>query len=291
MEEPPREKIDGDEATERERLVEKIYQAALEQHKKLAGVSSPEEIKSIIRTLLEEIDELYKVASPEKAASALTPDIAEKVVAIWDFSGAGTYYEPSKNDAYKDARWADNADRNRLNYSAFLCRKIAELRALGATLKGPIEEQNERRTMAKELIATDGPTILYNGRHDENEAARRIRNENDIVPPRKFDISGVDITKTFQQIRDFKLPDNLHQQGKEIVLVAHAEQFPRILRMLQHYKTLPADMTVRICPLPTPENGREEYATWEGRGLLFYMLLSKEHEAEREPYPHIIHGQ
>lgn len=262
----------------------------MEQHKKLAEVSTPLEIKSIIRDLLNEIDELYKVAGPEKAMSTLTPKIAEKIVAIWDFSGAGTYYEPSKDDAYKTARWADNADHDRLNYSAFLCRKIAELRTLGAILKGPIEEEDKRRSEAKMLIAMDGPTIIYNGSHDENDAAIRIRNENDIIPPERFDISGEDITKTADQIRDFKLPDNLHQQGKEIAIVAHVEQFPRILRMLQHFKTLPADMTIRLFPLATPKNGREEYALWEGRGLLYYILLSKEHEAEKEPYPHIIHG-
>lgn len=278
------------ESGEREELVEKIYQAALQQNEAFKKCSTSEEMKSIIRTMLHEIEELYTVANPEIAAKALTPEIAQKIVAVWDFSGAGTYYEPTKDDAYQNVRWADNADHDRLNYSAFLARKIAELRATGTTLHGSMETHNERIASAKRFMSENGPTIIYNGREDENDAARRIREHNSIVPPEKFDISGTGITKTSHQIRDFKLPENLHQPGKEIVLVSHVEQFPRILRMLQHYKTIPADMTIRLCPIATPKNGREEYALWEGRGLLYYTLLSPNHEAEKKPYPHTIHG-
>lgn len=277
--------------------VNAVYAAALEEHPEFTDF--PEhDIKTLIKTSHDEIEVLERVANPKEAIAALTSKIAEKISALWVFSGPGTYEEPVKNDSYKDYPWARGMDRVRINYAVFLARKIAEIRSGARERRGPIHAVTERKQQAKAAISSHGPAIIYNGNEIENAAAERaLAHSGSIVPSEKAEILELDPShtipepRTFHQIKLFKLPEHLYQPGNEIAIVSHAPQLPRILRMLNRYQTLPKDMTVRLFPLPTPPEGKEEYATLEIKGLLYYVFLSPDHDATREPYPHVIHGK
>lgn len=290
MKEMPTEKT-PEKAPKREQFVEKIYQAALAEHEKFKEVAKPDDMRQVIRTVLTEIDELEEAANLKKSLAALTPEVAKNIAAFWVFSGPGTYNSPVKEDTYKNYPWAKNMDHSRLTYAVFLVRKIAELLNPGSEKRRPLGENRERRKATKELIAQSGPSIIYNGSKVENDVVKDMRKRDIIIPPEKIIVVGDGTRNTTDQIKSFAFPANLYQAGKEIGLISHAEHFPRILRMLERYKTLSPDMTIRLFPLATPKEGREEYSAMEARGILYYIYLSPNHDAVQDPYPHTIHGK
>ena len=183
-------------------------------------------------------------------------------------------------------------DRARLNYSTFLARKLAGLRSETGEIRGPISEATERKQQAKAVLSSYGPAVIYNGTEVENSVVlRTVAKPETIMPKEKVHILEGAIKRTTDQIKLFSLPEALHVAGKEIGIISHDPQLARITRMLNRYKTIPPDMTVRLFPLPTPPEGKEEYATMEIKGLLYYVFLSPDHDAAKEPYPHIVHGE
>ena len=277
-----------EKTAERMRFAERIYHAALKEH---AGFKEiPElQIKEVISTALEEIDVLEAAADKELALTSLTPEIARNISALWIFSGPGTYDEPVKEDRYKQYAWAKGMDRARLSYGAWLARKISE-QVSGETLHGPVEDATQRIQDAKEMIAAHGPTILYNGTELENSVVKDVLMRDGIViPSEKVRVLGEGISNTVDQIRSFALPEELHWQGGDIGIISHAPHLMRILHMLNRYQPLPKDMAVRLFPLASPKEGREEYAEMEIKGLLYYLYLGK--NATEESYPSTIHGR
>ncbi len=279
--------------------VETVFEAALAEHEEFREVPQTE-MKELIKASLDEAEELERCADPKEATDALTPAIAENILALWVFSGPGTYEQPVKDDRYKNYKWARGMDRARLDYAAFLARKIAELRSGETAGRGPINEAEKRKQKAKSLLSSHGPSIIYNGTEVENAAAKRaLTRPGVIIPGEKAHILELDPShtvpqkelRTSDQIKRFMLPDILHKAGKEIAIISHAPHLPRILRMMNRYKPLPNDMAVRLFPLRTPTEGREEFTGMETRGLLYYVFLSPEHDATKEPYPHVIHGK
>ncbi len=272
-------------------MVEKIYRAALAEHKELKELPEAE-LRTVIRGALEEIDRLERAANPREVKSAMTPEIAENLSALWVFSGPGTYDSAKKNDRYQTYPWAEWMDRDRLSYAGWLARISAELVAEGENPRGPIGEADKRKAEARKAIGEHGPIIIYNGTAEENEVARSVpKREGIIVPEEKVVVAGGGIAKTVDQIKTFALPENLHRPGGEIGLVSHAPHLMRVLHMLKRYEPLPKDMKVRLFPIASPIEGKEEYVTLEVKGLLYYIYLSAEHDADKETYPHIIHRE
>lgn len=278
---------EGERAAERVRLLERIYREAMEEHAGFKDVPEAD-IKTVIKEALSEVEALDRAADAGKALAALTPEVAERITALWDFSGPGTYDQPVKEDRYKNYPWARGMDRSRLNYSAWLVRKISEA-VSDEKLRGPIGEAPERKEKARELIAEKGPVILYNGTELENSVVKDVvMREGIMIPPEKIVVMGKGIDSTVDQVRSFKLPEELHRPGGEIGIVSHAPHLMRIAHMLSWYEPLPKDMTVRLFPVPMPTEGKEEYTATEIRALLYYIFLGQ--NAKAKAYPSVIHG-
>lgn len=276
-----------------ERMVETIYQSALAEHEEFRDIPAAD-LRKTIDACLKEMEELEAAANPKNALSALTPEIAQNIGALWDISGLGTYDDPiATQPAYKDKLWAYGSDRARLNYSAWLIRKTSETLDPNSRATKP-DEILAGIERARKSIGEFGPTLIYNGTDEMNEVIRDVLTRDGIVmPPEKVHVTGQGILKTIDQIKTFSLPENLHQAGKEIGIVSHAPHLVRIAHMLNRYKPLPLDMQIRFFPVPFrfPETSWEEYAIQEVRGLLYYIYLSKNRDATIEPYPYTIHGR
>ena len=270
--------------------VDRAYATALGQHESYASISE-EELKGFIKEILLEIDSLETVAERDRVPSrSLPPEFARDIGAVWTFSGPGTYDHPVKNDRYKNYPWAAGMDRARLNYTDQIARFIAESNT-GVSLKGPLSSLAERKEKTKEAIRAAGPTIIYNGTKVENDTVKDVlTREGIIIPAERVSTIREGIDTTVDQIKGFVLPEHALEVEKMLALVSHAPHLSRIVRILNRYKPLPEGTKVILLPLPTPAEGKEEYARMETVGILYYMYLSKTHDATRDSYPYTVHS-
>ncbi|MBU1758861.1 hypothetical protein KKG31_07175 [Patescibacteria group bacterium] len=180
-------------------------------------------------------------------------------------------------------------ERERLNYTATLARRIAELLQQEIPAKDSISDTKKNILKVKNMISQSGPMIVYNGTLSENERIRDILQREDIIiPQEKVLVLDNEYThNTNDQIKTMIIPEELHKAGKEIGLISSAPHLWRVIHVLNQYKTLPEDMKVRLFPVATPYDGKEEYAVMEIMGLLYYAYITK--SAKLEAYPHIIH--
>ncbi len=269
-----------------EQRVNSAYARAIGQHEVLRRMPS-HELKPFIREILSEIDVLETAGERDRVPRlAVSPDVARSVGAIWTFAGPGTYDEPVKEDRYKHLPWARNMDRNRLNYTARLARHITEA-ALNVSLKGPLGAVEKIKERTKNAMREAGPAIIYNGAPIENKTVRDVlAREGTVVPAERVFVLGEGINNTVDQIKDFVLPDGVLAGGKKLALVSHAPHLARIVRMLNRYRPLPEGTEILLFPLPTPAEGKEEYAEMETAGILYYVYVSPHHDATRAPYPY-----
>lgn len=273
------------EESKEEIRVNNFYDYATKRNEVLKNVPESQ-VKLFIGELIKEIDLLEEVAERDKGKLDLPDDIAKKIGAIWEVSGVGTYFEPQgEGSRYKDYPWSDWMDRARLNYTAMLIRKITE-KASGQDFKAPLSEIALAKKRTKEAISKYGPYVIYNGGQLQDEAVLKIlAQEGTIIPKEKAEVIGGNIDNTINQMKTFKLPDGF-EKGKEIAIVAHAPQLVRILRMINRYKPFPEGTKIRLFPVPTPAEGKEQYAKMEVSGTLYYTLITK--DATEEPYPYEI---
>ncbi|MEK7143825.1 MAG: hypothetical protein AAB820_00640, partial [Patescibacteria group bacterium] len=147
----------------------------------------------------------------------------------------------------------------------------------------------ETKQLTKKAILESGPYIIYNGTIEENENVKEILNrEGIIMPPEKVMVIEEPIEKTVDQVKTFKLPEGAYMIGKEIAVVSHAPHLSRIIRMVNRYKPFPPDVKMKLFPLATPKEGKEEYIQKEISGLLYYIYVSDDHDAVKEPYSYEI---
>ncbi len=241
-------------------------------------------VQEIIRNAASEIEKLEEAAKPQNALSALTPQIAEDTVALWVFSGPD---DKNDKDRYRHIPWAHGMDKARLDYAAWLERKISEIRMPSQPKtqeKGQIRQEIDQ---TREMIKMVGPVIIYNGSDPLNENLNSELQKDIIIPKNKVAIEGSGIVNTVDQIKDFVLPTGLHQPGKEIGIISHAPHLMRIAHMLNRFQTLPKDMKVRFFPIATPKNATQEYSELETMGLLFYIANGS---ATKDTYQYTIHG-
>ena len=244
-----------------EKIEDKIYRLALEEHPEFKEIPVSE-LKSVIQTALLEIVELENAADLQKDLADLTPEVVEKIKALWVFSGPGTYNDVFIADRYKDYSWTRGMDHDRVAYAEWLYCNIMK-------------------------INKNDPTVIYNGSDQQNAVLREVVRRGEIkIPNEKMLIIGENIQNTVDQIRTFILPKSLHKSEHEIGLVSHAPHLMRIAHTLNHFEIIPKDMTVRLFPIATVEDGKEEYAISEIKGLLYYIFLGK--NAKSIAYPYII---
>jgi len=260
-----------------------FYDYAIRRNENLKIISESE-IKPFIASLIKEIDSLEETAERDKKKFELPDEIAKNIGAIWVFSGSGTYFEPKKDDRYKDFPWADWMDRTRLDHAVRLTRKIAE-KVSGQNFRAPLSKIDQTKDKIKKSISRHGPYIIYNGAPLENKGvAKALTQKGVIIPDEKVKIIEDDIINTIDQIKTFKLPDEF-REGKELALIAHAPHLARIIRIINKYKPFPEDTKIRLFPVPTPgAEGKREYAKMEISGTLYFSYIT--HDATKEPYPY-----
>lgn len=250
-----------------------------------------QKIQEVAQNAYQEIVKLEELAERHKHSNLyLEKTDAQKIKAIWVFSGPGTYLQASKNDRYEHLPWAQWMDKKRLNHAAHLQRKIAEVLS-GKKIHGRADQISSLKTQARELIAGHAPIIIYNGRPDENQTVKEvIQNFDIIVPPEKvFVIDDGQIDKSVDQIMQFKLPDGLKlQQGDRIAIISHAPHLVRVMYMIEKFRDqmlIPPGVEFQLFPLPSPKEGKAQYRAMEIRGILYYALISN--EAGTKPFPYL----
>jgi hypothetical protein len=155
-------------------------------------------------------------------------------------------------------------ERARLHHTARIAKKIAELLSNKPQFNSPIGDIKANILKTKKMISQRGPKIIYNGTNPENDRVKNILHRDTIIIPQEnVIIDDKNIQNTNDQIKTMILPEGLHQPGKEIGLISHAPHLRRIARVLNQSKNLPADMKVRLFPVATPQEGKEEYAAME----------------------------
>jgi hypothetical protein len=267
--------------------IDVIFESAIKQHDVLKNVPETE-IKTLIRSVLEEIDLFEKVGKRDKKRLDVPLEVARNIVAIWDFSGPGTYDKPFKEDRYKDYKWAEGMDRARLNHTALLARKITEA-IIGGVERGELSRVQTRIARSRENIREVGPFIIYNGTEEENAVVRDVlTRQGVVVPAEKVIIPEGRIEKTSDQIAKIKLPESVDIGGKEVAIVSHAPHLSRVIRMINRYRPFPENTKIRLFPLPTPQAGKFEYAMMEIRGILYYVYVSPDSEATKDPYTYLL---
>lgn len=237
--------------------VEAIYNSAIQQHKEFLALDQVN-IKKIIATALGEIQRLEAVAERDYRQDNLMTGSGARMSMLWVLSGSGSYYQPFKNDRYKNYPWSEWMDRLRFDYGVKLAKQ------------------------------TDA-FIFYNGNPEECSAVQAMLDSPDcVIDSEKVVVNDLAVDNTADQIRTFALPAGIDLRGKDIGIVSHAPHLIRFMYMLERYRPFPDDTKVRLFPVPTPAAGKSEYATLEVRGILYYSLLSPDREAVVRPFPYLV---
>lgn len=263
---------------------EELYQQAVEEHPEYLKFPQ-NEIKQLISEILDETARLERVGEREKTRIEVPDDVLINIAVVWIISGPGTYDSSTKDDKYKDFVWSRGMDRTRLNHGAILARIIAEAKS-GQHFTGSIVDIVQRKKQIKQMVTDYGPELIYNGTQLENDTVVDVLSRSDTVIPReKVHIIRGDIKTTLDQVKTFKLPIEL-KDGEELAIVSHAPHLVRIMHMINKYRPFPEGTKVRLFPVPTPHDGKNEYVRMETLGLLRYIYL--DHEATREVYPYFV---
>lgn len=217
-----------------------------------------------------------------------SPEEAAKIKALWIISAPGTYSQAYKQDRYATKPWSRWMDRQRINYTLQVGRKLAEIK-LGHPISSNWAETERELT-------EQGPLIVYNGTPAENAAVLEAKKtpwlripEGNIYPGNKIvvisPIKGID--NTIDQIKSFHLPPAFDlSPGDEIGVILHAPQAVRFLYELANFKdSIPQEANLRIFSLPTPKGGFPEYPMQELRGTTYYHFIANPPIAAESPYP------
>lgn len=232
-----------------------------------------------ISACLKRMEEIEQ-ATKESFAKKLTSDDLNSTDAIWVLSAPGTYFQAFKEDRYKDLKWTQWWDRKRLNTGSAIARLIAEHRT-ARKLK------DEPRELWRDILMHAAP-LIYNGRSDENAAVKKaLQLEHVAFPQEKVFIIDDKIDNLLDQVKSFRLPNRLLQEGDKLIIVSHTGQALRLMHMLaKHKEQFPDGVNVKIIPLPTPKEGLPQYHIQETCGILYYVFSSG--DAVEEPYPYLL---
>ena len=245
--------------------------------------------QDFIRGALALYEELEKAALNPQAHFPKTADEAVKIKALWVISAPGTYFKPRKEDRYKDKKWSQWNDRQRINHAFEIGRKLVEVKSGHPISHNWVEAERE--------INAQGPLVVYNGTPEEDEAVLEaiktpwLRIPEDKAYPKNkvYVINPIAaIGNTVNQIHSFRLPKEFKiESGDEIGLVIHAPQAVRFLYMLNNFpQVIPKGVTLRVFPLPTPVTGIPEYLLQELRGLINYGFIANPPLAAGSPFPY-----
>ena len=262
---------------------------------KLASAKYPEyynrhqkELDLLIDQVLLEIKRLKSAAKLSKTPINLQE--AKNYQAIWVISGVGTFSEPLTklpgDMFYKNKKWAHGSDHTRI------MQAIGIIRDISLILSGESNTRNLRKihlsqNREKQLIGKYGPYMIYNGTPIQNHhLISAIKTGKLNFPLEKLYLPKGTITKTIDQVKKFSFPTN-HKISKRhtIGIVTHVPHFPRLMRIINRYQTIPLGLTLRALPV-SMHNLRDEtdFLTGEIMGIIGYISRD---EASIKPYPYL----
>lgn len=266
-----------------------------------------DEIKNIIK------DSMLQALRIEEAARNpgrwnIPKDIVKKTALIVDFSAPGTYYQPRKEDRYKDYNWSWDMDRQRADISAILGIYMSGLATgndfsvftEGELLDGMNTGLNNQKDRVREALIARNMRFLYLGRKDEADAIRKvIQTRSSFVPPCLVDVIGdtLDIN-TVGQVKQLKeyIACNIKSEDNpngfilpdSYVVLPIGLQAMRVLTTMNQFNAIPDGLKIAVFPIATSPNGINEYALLETKGRVFYTLTG---QAAMESFPYILLGE
>lgn len=271
-------------------------QAVLDSIQKVELWAGKFQEDEVVPFLDEAVDLYQKFEEAARHPRVLDSTDAEKIRAIWIPSAPGTYFTKNKNDRYQDKSWSYWADRKRINHAFSVGRQLAEIKA-GRKIAGNIPADLE-------IISSFGPTLIYNGRSDENAAlAQAVKVPWLRIPEGLgYPSDKVSIIQPFtprfyskeynllDQVQTLHLPYNLRTNpGDEIGIVVHAAQGVRALYSLTGSQTDPlAGLTARMFLMSTPNTGFPEYPISELRAMVYYRFIEDPPKIGDNPHPYTI---
>lgn len=258
---------------------------AFKKNPSAATEFSEERLRNIVHTAYKEIGILEELGKQQEQAmkNHELDSTLKEIGAILTPSGPGLIEEPFKEDSYNGLEWAAFMGRRRLMISAFYMRRIAEVRAGIRNLEGIDLSRNDERT--KELITECGPTLLFNGRSDENtDVEEYLVSHRVIVPSDKVKILKGQIKNTVDQIRNLKEGEGqAFLQGlppQSLALITHAPHAVRLLHLMGNNNPFPPNLNVMLFPIPTSPKA-EEAKLFDISGLAYYQIVG---EASEKPF-------
>ncbi len=264
---------------------ESIYANSLIEHTELNDFSK-DRLLAVISGALNRIVELEQVAVDP---IDISPETAGDIETIWEISGTGNYdksFTAEDNPKLDDKPWMGGWDRARMNRSAYLARKIAEVRS-GHTIKSrPLDEIDKQKQEMKELILEYGPTIFYNGYKQQTVDAENVLSRSGIIiPKQKTLFVDSDLKNTTDQIKTFKYPDMDNAKDKQVVVVSHAPHLgARVLHLIEKIKPFSHGSVPYLSPIASPEIAKKEFRFMEIRGLLYYIFLKNDASEQPSSY-------
>jgi hypothetical protein len=260
-------------------LVGKTVQLALTENRKRLGEGFAAKLQEAggRETITSFVDEAWKrmmhledAARHPKDHLPKTQEEAASIKVLWDISGAGTYFEPKKDDPYHDKSWAEWADKKRWKYTEGIYKYLTNMTGDKTT-----------------------PQVIYNGRPDEIQAVSKAFGQGLIKIPQdnvhmidddnyQIGTAGQARSPQFKQA----LIDLGLQSDDTIGIVVSGPQAVRLMHMVEQFKTFPEGVKARIFPLPTPGTGLTEYHEQEVKGLVYYTFFANPPSAAKTPYPY-----
>lgn len=256
---------------------------------------SDEEIKAFAKQTLDEMFILEQAARSPNIWD-ISPEVAQLISLIVDYSAPGTYYRPVKNDRWQDESFAWGLDRMRADIAARLGIHIAGLktgRDLSSFAKMGLLDNtdptlNALQPQARQSITNANLHFYYVGRPDEGQDIIKVINTpSSFVPKENVTVINTpDVDNAIDQTR--KLGEYLHAQGdKNMVLVCQVPQIPRIMSIINHQKIIPDGVRVYVFLIPTPTLGLKDNTIGEVRRKLNTYIT---HRGEAQSFPYIILG-
>lgn len=158
--------------------LEEVLNEVLRQKPDLYEKIGETKAVNFVSTALRQIGEMETAAREAKNHLPRTAQDAEKIKAILVIAAPGTYLVPRKIDRYRLWSWTEWMDHKRLEYGAYLMRKLTEIKT-GVSLTN--DPQAFRETILKA-----GPDLLYSARFDERKMAEIALKMSGKVPPKEI---------------------------------------------------------------------------------------------------------
>lgn len=225
--------------------------------------------------------------------------IAHSVGLIVNFSAAGLYTAPWKEDNYKNdlhMRWGDRRLADAAAQMGIIIGGLREGINYRSIVENPILTGFEpdfayQRNQIQQAITKSNIRFAYYGKPEEADAViKALKGPRSYIPEHAVTFHTEGIKDTLDQTKQLgsdlrnALKDGILKPGHIIVMPA-LSQAVRILPMMKAQNTIPEELSLAIMPFPTSIVGVGDYATREISKTLWSIING---DASLEPQQAII---